>query len=175
MPAPLPPGIPSSSLVLFLKTTESPAAYNPIANLGDYTGPTQTATIVDVSKHGDSFRRKVKTLVDAGTLAAPCWFDPSVPTLAGNPQALAELAQLSGAVGGVNALQEWLISFIDVATGLMIPVTGPQMSFNAYVSKFSFKEPVAGVYSADFELVIDGKPVYLFPATVMPAGQPFPV
>src|SRR6266478_5055747 len=100
MPAPLPAGIPSSALVLFLKTTESPALYNPIANLGDYTGPSQTSTIVDVSKHGDIFRRKVKTLVDSGTLASPCWFDPSVPTLAGNPQALAELAQVSGSVLG---------------------------------------------------------------------------
>lgn len=166
--AALPPGIPTSNLVLFLQTTASPLAWNAVANLGDYTGPQSTSTVVDVSKHGDTFRRKLKTLMDAGILATPCWFDPSLPTHAGNSQALAELFQNQA------TLSTWLIAFVD-NNGNIVPASaannGPQMLFNAYVTKFSLKEPVAGVYAADTEFTIDGKPTYLWQVTVMPAGQ----
>ena len=170
MPAPLPPGIPTSNLVLLLQTTDSPAAYNIVANLGDYTGPQSTSTVVDVSKHGDKFRRKLKTLLDSGILATPCWFDPSLPTHAGNSQALLELYQ------NQTALETWLVAFVD-DTGTIIPPSpannGPQFYFNAYVTKFSLKEPVAGVYAADLELTIDGAVTPLWETTVMPAGQRF--
>lgn len=159
----VPPGLPASNLVLFLKTTESPALYNAIANLGDFTGPGQSTTTVDVSKHGDKFRNFVATLIDPGTLACPVWFVPSEPTLAGNQQALAELEQN-------RSFQSYLIAFTD-DTGI---ITEPQMEFNAYVSKFSLKEPVAGVYSADTEFRLSGPLTYLWDTTVMPAGQPLP-
>lgn len=166
--AALPPGLPTSNLVLMLQTTASPLAWNTVANLGDYTGPQGSSTVVDVSKHGDTFRRKLKTLMDAGMLAAPCWFDPSQPTHAGNSQALAELFQ------NQTTLSTWLITFVD-SNGLIVPASpannGPQMTFNAYVTKFSMKEPVAGVYAADVELTIDGKPQYLWQTTTMPVGQ----
>ncbi len=177
MPLPPPPGIPTSTLVLFLETVQtSPTEYVAMANLGDFTGPQGTSTIVDVSKHGDTFRRKVKTLMDAGILAFPVWFDPSQPTHAGNQQAMAELYQTSGSLGA-GALQRWLIAFVDENGDIIPPSSsnlGPQMVFNAYVSKFSMKEPVAGVYSADAELTIDGKPIYLWETTTMPAGQVLP-
>ncbi len=170
MPAALPPGIPTSNLVLLLLTTASPASYNIVANLGDYTGPQETSTVVDVSKHGDKFRRKLKTLLDSGILATPCWFDPSQPTHAGNAQALAELYQAQ------RALETWLVAFVDDA-GVIVPASpandGPQFTFNAYVTKFSLKEPVAGVYAADLELTIDGAVNYLWQTTTMPAGQRF--
>lgn len=170
MPAPLPPGIPTSNLVLLLLTTNSPAAWNIMANMGDYTGPQSTSTVVDVSKHGDKARRKLKTLLDSGILAAPVWFDPSQPTHAGNAQAFLELYQ------NQTALETWLIAFVDDA-GVIVPASpandGPQCTFNAYVTKFSLKEPVAGVYAADLELTIDGQIEFLFDATTMPAGQRF--
>jgi len=159
----VPPGLPASNLVLFLQTTESPALYNAIANLGDFTGPGQSTTTVDVSKHGDKFRNFVTTLIDPGTISCPVWFVPSEPTLAGNQQALAELEQN-------RSFQTYVISFVDDA-GIM---TDPQMTFNAYVSKFSLKEPVAGVYSADTEFRLSGPLVYLWDSTVMPAGQALP-
>jgi hypothetical protein len=168
MPGTPPPGIPTSNLLLFLQTTASPAAWNPIANLGDYTGPQSTSTVVDVSKHGDTFRRKIKTLMDAGILAFPCWFDPSQPTLAGNPQGMLEL------YNNQTAYETFLIAFVD-SSGNIVPASaannGPQLLFNGYVTKFSLKEPVAGVYSADTEITIDGKPTPLWQTTTMPAGQ----
>ena len=165
---PLPPGVSTSNLVLFLQTTASPAAWNPIANLGDYTGPQATSTVVDVSKHGDTFRRKIKTLMDSGILAFPCWFDPAQPTLAGNPQGMFELYQ------NQTVYNTFLISFVD-SNGLLVPAgptnLGPQLLFSGYVTKFSLKEPVAGVYSADTEITIDGKATPLWNLTTMPAGQ----
>lgn len=162
--AALPPGIPASNLVLMLQTNPSPARFNAIANLGDFTGPSQSATIVDTSKHGDKFRRKVKTLLDSGTFASPVWWDPSLPTHAGNPQALDELYQ------NQTALETWLVTFVD-DTGL---ITEPQFEFNGYVTKLAWKFPVAGVESADFEITIDGGVTYLWDTTVMPAGQALP-
>lgn len=164
MALPLPPGIPASNLAIFLNVpNSSPPSYALIANLGDFAGPTQQATVVDVSKHGDKFRQKITTLLDSGTVAAPCWFDPSVSTLAGNSDALAELFQS-------RELQNWLIAF--VIDGTSIPDANNLVcSFNAYVSKFSFKEPVAGVWSADTEFLITGGVTYLWPSTTPPTGH----
>ncbi len=164
MSAPIPAGIPTSNLVLMLQTQDSPALYNSVANLSDFTGPTLSTTTVDTSHHGNKFRDFVATLIDTGTIAFPTFFDPSQPTLAGNPQALTELL-LS------RELKTWLLAFVD-DDGIIVPTTGPQMLVNAYVTKFSLKEPVAGVYTADTELRSSGKPTFLFPTTVMPAGQP---
>jgi len=158
----LPSGIPTSNLVLMLQTTPSPARYNAVANLGDFTGPTQQTTAVNTSKHGNKFMQYVMCLIDPGTISCPTWFDPSLPTLAGNPQALAELLQS-------RSFEHWLITFVDDA-GI---ITLPQMEFDAYVSKFSLKEPVNGVYQADTEFRISGPITYLWGATVMPSGQRF--
>lgn len=165
MPA-LPSGVPTSNLVLMLQTQASPALYNAIANLGDFTGPTMQTTTVNTSKHGNKFMQFVACLIDPGTLSCPTWFDPSEPTLAGNTQALAELLES-------RSFESYLIAFVD-DTGLIVPTTGPQMTFNAYVSKFNLKEPVNGVYTADTEFRLSGPVTYLFAPTVMPAGQAIP-
>ena len=165
MPA-KPDGIPTSNLVLMLQTTVSPPLYNAIANLGDFAGPTMQTTLVNTSAHGDKFMKFVACLINPGTLQCPTWFDPSKPTLAGNPQALAEL-ELS------RSFESYLVAFVDDA-GIIVPVTGPQFTFNAYVSKFSMKAPVNGVYTADTEFGLSGAITYLFQPTVMPLGQAIP-
>ncbi len=163
MALPKPPGIPASQFQIFLALETSPVTYAAIANLGDFGGPSMAATVVDVSKHGDKFRRKLTTLLDSGTVTAPCWFDPTVPTLAGNPDAITELFKS-------RELRAWLIAETD-EDGI---ITDPVMSFNAYVSKFSQKLPVAGVWSADTEFLIDGEVAYLWEDTAAPTGQPLP-
>ncbi len=163
MALPLPPGVKTSNLVIFLALETSPVQYAAIANLGDFTGPGQSSTVVDVSKHGDEWRRKLTTLKDAGTVAMPCWFDPTVSTLAGNADALAELFQSQD-------LRNWLMAFVD-NTGA---ITTVEMDFNAYISKFSLKAPVAGVWSADTEFLIDGQVNYLWTSTPTPTGQLLP-
>lgn len=163
MPLPLPPGIPASNVVIMLGLETSPPTYAAVANLGDFAGPSQSATTVDVSKHGDKFRRFVETLIDTGTVTMPCWFDPSVPTLAGNADAISELFKS-------RQLRTWLMAFVDDA-GI---ITEAILQFNAYVSKFSMKFPVAGVWSADVEFRTDGEAVYLWATTTPPTGQPLP-
>lgn len=165
MALPKPPGLPTSNLQIFIALETSPVTYAAIANLGDFGGPSQSATVVDVSAHGDKFRRKVTTLLDSGTVTAPCWFDPSESTLAGNSDALAELYQS-------RDLRNWLMAFTDDAG--VIEADGLICSFNAYVSKFSLKGPVAGVFSSDTEFLIDGAVNYLWATTPAPTGQTLP-
>lgn len=163
MALPVPPGIPASNFVIMLERETSPPTYNAVANLGDFAGPSTSTTNVDVSKHGDKYRHFVATLIDTGTVTMPCWFDPSESTLAGNPESITELQKS-------RELRRWLIAEIDDA-GI---ITEAIMTFDAYVTKFSGKLPVAGVWSADVEFRTDGEAVYLWPTTVMPAGQPLP-
>lgn len=169
MPATLPPGLPAAQLQLLIQTVDaSPTKFVAVANLGDFTGPGQVATTVDVSVHGNKFFQYVKTLIDPGVLTCPVWFDETQPTLAGNAQALAELTQDNSASG----FNTYLIAFTD-SSGNIVATTGPQVLFTAWVAKCSWKGPVKGVYSADAEFRLSGKLTYLWPATVMPAGQTY--
>lgn len=163
MALPQPPGVKTANLVIFLALETSPVTYAAIANLGDFSGPQQSATVVDVSKHGDSYRRYVQTLKDTGVVSCPCWFDPSVSTLAGNADALAELFQSGD-------LRAWLMAFVDDSG----TITEAVLSYNAYVSKFSLDAPVAGVWKATTEFRTDGKATYLWATTPTPTGQPLP-
>ncbi len=165
MGLPKPPGIPTSNLQLFLALETSPVTYSAVANAGDFTGPGLSATDVDVSKHGDDWRNFVTTLKDGGTFAFPCWFDTTVPTLAGNPNALFELFDS-------RQLRSWVLAFTDTAG--IIESDGELVSFNAYVHKFSLKGPVAGVLSADTELRITGAVTKLWIDTTPATGQPLP-
>jgi hypothetical protein len=163
MSLPVPPGIPAAPIVIALGLETSPPTYSAIANLGDFAGPTQSTTTVDVSKHGDTWRRFVATLKDGGTVSMPCWFDPTNNTLAGNPDAIAELQKSA-------ELRNYVMAFLN-ADGTFGDAI---ISFNAYITKFSQKFPVAGVWSADVEFRIDGEPVYLWADTTPPTGQLLP-
>ncbi len=165
MALPKAPGIPTSNLQIFLALETSPVTYSAVANVGDFGGPSMSRNVVDVSKHGDQWTRKVVTLKDGGTLPFPCWFDPTVATLAGNSDALEELF-------ASGDLRSWLLAFTDDSG--IIEADGLLVSFNAYVSKFSFKGPVKGVLSADTELLIDGEVNSLWANTTPPTGQPLP-
>lgn len=159
---PLPPGIPASNIVIALKTNDSPALYSSIANLGDFAGPSLSTTSVDVSKHGDKFRAFVATLIDGGTVTMPCWFDDTNATLAGNPDSISELQKS-------RELRTYIMCFQRDDGTLEAPGI---IQFNAYVTKFSQKFPVAGVWSADVEFRITGEPIYLWDDTVAPTGLP---
>lgn len=165
MPLPKAPGIPTSNLQIFLALETSPVQYSAVANVGDFGGPGMTRTSVDVSKHGDQWVRNVVTLKSGGTLPFPCWFDPSVPTLAGNEDALWELFDSGD-------LRSWLLAFTD--NDGIIEADGLLFSFNAYVQNFATKGPVKGVLSADTVLLIDGAVNKLWADTITPTGQLLP-
>lgn len=136
-------GLPGEPIVLALATIASPTEYIAIANLGDIAGPTSQYTVQDVSAHGHRARRKITTLLDSGTLSAPLWFIPGAelePTHTDPTDGLRAIFERGD-------LRAWSLQYNDA------PETA--RFFNACISKFSEKAPVAGVLSADIELTID--------------------
>ncbi len=136
--------IPTEPSVLAIATLDSPPTYIDIANIGDITG-SSSRTVVDVSAHGTPARRKVGTLYDGGEWATTLWFIPGVDIVPTH----------TGAANGVrsiykrNDLRAYAIFYRDEE--------GSAKFFNAYITKFSEKLPVAGVLSADVTFTIDGE------------------
>lgn len=136
-------GLPTEPMVLALAQLASPTIYVDVANTGDYAGPGRSYTVVDVSAHGHRARRKITTLLDEGTLAFPLWFIPGADLEPSHTDATNGLQ----AIFERGDLRAWSLRFNDDL--------GTAYFFNAYISKFSLKGPVAGVLSADVELTID--------------------
>ncbi len=136
--------LPAEPIVLAIATIDSPSLYVDIANLGDITGATESYTVVDVSAHGNRARRKITTLLDSGTFAAPLWFIPGAglePTHTNARDGLRAIFERGD-------LRAYSLRYRDDE--------GTAEFFNGFISKFSKKAPVAGVLSADVEWVIDG-------------------
>ena len=135
--------LPAEPIVLALASLDSPPVYTEIANLGDITGPGRSYTVQDVSAHGHRARRKITTLLDEGVLAAPLWFIPGAglePTHTDATNGLQPIFERGD-------LRAFALYYRDTA--------GTAKFFNAFISKFSEKSPVAGVLSADVEFSID--------------------
>ena len=137
--------LPAEPIVLALSTLGSPTNYVDIANLGDIAGPSRSYTVQDVSAHGARARRKITTLLDEGVVAAPLWFIPGADLEPTHTNATDGLQ----AIFERGDLRAWALKYNDSL--------GTVKFFNAYISKFSEKSPVAGVLSADVEFVIDGE------------------
>lgn len=135
--------LPTEPMILAVGTLASPVTYIDIANTGDYSGPGRTYTVVDVSAHGNRARRKITTLLDEGVLAFPLWFIPGAGLEATHTSAANGLQ----AIFERGDLRAWSLRFNDTLDTAYF--------FNAYISKFSLKGPVAGVLEAEIELTID--------------------
>ncbi len=136
-------GLPTEPMILALAQIDSPSNYVDVANTGDYTGPGRSATVVDVSTHGNPSRRKITTLLDEGVLAFPCYFIPGAglePTHTDDTNGLQAIYER-------RDLRAWSLRFNDDL--------GTAYFFNAFISKFSLKGAVAGVLTAEVELLID--------------------
>jgi predicted secreted protein len=122
---------------------ESPITFGatPIANVGDYAGPSMSAAIVDVTSHSnvDAWRQKITTLLDGGDLTLPCFFIPSDT----DHKALL-------AVFTARERRQYKLVFPDTGATTWY--------FDAFVSKFSFTEPVAGVVTASVTFTLTGAP-----------------
>ncbi len=137
----------------------SPEAFYSIANIGDITGPSISAAVVDVTSHTSPsapWRDKITTLRDAGVITLPLYFVPAsvAATVPGNlfghgfVSGLGKLFENGGLSAGVG--YNWKIVFPDG-----VPTT---YAFVAFISKYSLKSPVAGVLTADLELTVTGHP-----------------
>lgn len=134
--------LPAEPCVLAIASLDSPPVYTDIANIGDISG-SSSYTVQDVSAHGHRARRKVTTLMDSGDFSTTVWF---IPTAGVEPTH-------TDATNGLQAIYErgdlraYALFYRDTA--------GTARFFNAYISKMSEKEPVAGVVSADTTFTID--------------------
>lgn len=135
--------LPTEPMVLAIATLDSPPVYIDIANTGDYDGPNSSRTVVDVSAHGNPARRKITTLLDSGTIAFPLFFIPG----AGLEPTHTSAANGLQAIYERNDLRAYSLRYRDDE--------GTARFFNALISKFGEKGPVAGVLTADVELTID--------------------
>jgi len=157
----IPIAIPAIGTLLQVGNGASPEIFNSIANIGDITGPGTSATVVDVTSHTSvsaPWRQKIPTLLDAGTVTLPLYYVPSsgAPTGAGTfmghsfTAGLGRLFINRGLSPGVP--YNWKIIYPD---GL-----NTTDEFQAFVTKYSQKAPVAGVLTCDVELTITGIPSF---------------
>jgi hypothetical protein len=136
-------GIPGSPIVLALGSLTSPVVFTDIANIGDFSG-SSSRQVEDVSAHGVGARRKVTTLLDSGEFSATLFFIPGANVEPTHTDATDGLQ----AIYERNDLRQYALFYRDQP--------GTAKYFNAFISKFGEKYPVAGILSCDFTLTIDG-------------------
>jgi hypothetical protein len=141
---------------LYLGSTTSPITYgNPIANVGDLSGPSMSANVVDVTSHSNTtpWRTKQVTLLDGGDVSLPLYFIPD-PTSGAGHDGTAGLLFIFTSRGNNNGLpRRYKLVFPDTAATTYY--------FDAHISKFSMKEPVAGVVTADVTFTVTGMPTFV--------------
>lgn len=133
---------PTEPVVLAIGTLLSPVTYIDIANCGDIEG-SSSYTVQDVSAHGHRARRKITTLLDSGTFSLPLFFIAAAdqePTHTDNTNGLKAIYERGD-------LRAYALFLRDTP--------GTAYYFNAYISKFAEKMPVAGVHTADVEFTVD--------------------
>ena len=137
-----PIALPGINTYLYLGTAASPPVYGtPVANVGDYTGPSMSKAVVDVTSQSNAtpWRQKISTLIDGGEITMPMYFIPSDS----NMQALLTVF----ATNGFSGIRWFKLAWSDGTT---------VWHFQASITKWSFKIPVAGVVTADVTFDITG-------------------
>ncbi len=136
---------PAINTLFKLGTAGCPQTFSTIANVGDYTGPSMSGTIVDVTSHstGSPWRQKIVTLLDNGDISLPLFF---IPSDSGHDASTGLLSIFT-----TRALREYSITFPDPAATTWY--------VQGYVSKFNMKAPVAGVLTADVTFTLTAEPI----------------
>ena len=145
----MPAAAQAAANTLFQMGTQGcPQTFSTIANVGDLSGPSMAATVVDVTSHstGNPWRQMIVTLLSAGEISLPLFFLPNVASGGGHDGTSGLLSVFAG-----RQLRRFALVFPDAQATTYY--------FDAYVSKFNFKEPVAGVIAADVTFTITGQPV----------------
>lgn len=146
---------PAINTLLKISNQGSPLTFNTIANVGDLTGPSMAAAVVDVTSHSTNtpWRQKIATLIDPGSVTLPLYFVPSSPGSDGTPATPEGHNGTNGllSVFAGRQLREYSLTFPDAAATTYY--------FQAYITKFNFKAPVAGVLTADVDFTLTGQPL----------------
>jgi len=151
--------LPAIGTLLQIGNGASPEVFNSIANIGDITGPGTSAAVVDVTSHTSvsaPWRSKIPTLLDAGDITLPLYVDPS----SGAPAT-------SGGYWGANFAAGLGRLFANRGQSPGVPynfkiiyIDGTTDEFQGFITKYSRKSPVAGVYTADVTITITGVPSF---------------
>lgn len=158
-----PIGLPAINTYLMIGNGASPEIYAPIANVGDLSGPSMSATVVDVTSHstGNPWREKLCTLLDSGDFTLPLYYIPDsegpiTPAGAGGPP------YPHGNTGGLEALftgRGLTTPGNPVPFAIQYPNAAQTTDyFQGFVSKFSKKAAVAGVEQAEVTITLTGMP-----------------
>lgn len=137
----------------YLQVTDGgcPATFSTVANVGSINGFSMSAMVVDVTSHSntDAWRRKIATLLDAGTLSFDCYF-------IFNDTGHKKLLQLF-VDRGLNPSDN---GTVVTSFQLSIPTAGARtvIAFGGYVTKFNFSFPVDNVVKAQVDITVVGQP-----------------
>ena len=142
---------PAINTLLKLGNAGSPESYTLIANVGDITGPSYGATIVDVTSHSTSipWREKITTLLDGGQVTFKLFF---IPGDAGHKLLLATFYNRGAAGQAAGVPPQWSITYPDPSATTVY--------FTGFISKFPVTATVAGVLEATVTIDVTGEPIY---------------
>jgi hypothetical protein len=139
---------PVKGLLLQVGNAGSPETMNTIANATDVVVPV-TATTVEVTNVGDSWRRRIPTLYDMGKIAFKIFWMMEEPT---------HRNSLGGGVVGAG-LRYLLVN--GLLRDYQLVYSDGNLStdaFPAYVTGFSITGKTGGVWEASIELSNSGAP-----------------
>lgn len=121
-------------------TGGSPPAWTTTVNISDYSIPMMSEK-VDVTNSGDTWRRRIPTLLDMGSVTLKVFWVPTEPTHNNEPNGFRYLLLN-------QTLSTWRAYYPD----------GSYDIFPAYVTGFKITGSVGGVFSGDLELSNSGAP-----------------
>ncbi len=153
--------IPAIGTLLQIGNGQSPEIFNSIANIGDITGPTTQAAVVDVTSHTSvsaPWRQKIPTLLDPGTVTVPIYIVPAsgAPTGAGTFYGHSYTAGI-----GRLLVNRGLSPGVPYNMKIIYPDgLGTFDEFQAFVTKYTRDMKVAGVIQGSLELTLTGVPSF---------------
>lgn len=137
-------------MVLQIGNGSSPQVYNSICNVQDWAEP-DSSEVVDITNVGDSYRRRIPTLLDLGKMKFKIFWVMTEPTHANSIQ------------GGITGLRYLWRNSILTAFQVVYPVSATQQAvdqFAGYITGFSITGKVGGVFEAEVEFTANtGAPV----------------
>jgi hypothetical protein len=155
----IPAALPAIGTLLQVGNGASPEVFSSVANIGDLSGPSVQATWTPTTSHTSAsapWTTGVPTLLDAGTISFPLYYIPASGGPSGGQighnfaAGLGRLFANRGLTPGVP--YNWKIVYPDGS--------GTFHEFQAFLTKYSMKSPVAGVETADVELHVTGVPSF---------------
>jgi len=131
--------------LLKMGVSGSPGSMVTIALVSSIKGPTQSASMIDVTSHDNAtgYREFVAGVRDAGEITFTCFFDPSDAT---------HKDSSGGLIYEFNAGTE---KGFELHLANTSPVA--KFSFDGIITKIDFNNPVDGASTADVTIKISGE------------------